>query len=76
MKAKPTKIKMLTQKKYIASGGDFCPLCSSADVESGPVQADGSHAWAKVSCGNCNADWNDVYQLAGFENLQMEIGWL
>lgn len=58
---------MLTDAEYIARKGNVCPNCESCDIEGGSVEIDGSEAWQKVHCHECEFAWIDVYQLTGFD---------
>jgi hypothetical protein len=40
---------------------NLCPLCSSDQIEGGPVEIDGNHAAQECSCNECSATWIDTY---------------
>ena len=48
-----------------------CPACNSMDVTMGPLESDGTVAWAENSCENCSLLWQDVYQLVGVTVLNL-----
>lgn len=48
-----------------------CPACSSVDVVMGPLQSDGTVAWAENECENCGLLWQDVYNLVGVSVLNL-----
>ena len=50
--------------RYVARGGVACPFCGAADIESGPLEADGPEATATVECRKCHRTWTDVFRLA------------
>ena len=51
------------KKKYLDSGGSICPYCESSQIEGGSIEIDGQQAWQKVSCLDCEKDWDDIYNL-------------
>ena len=51
------------RQKYMKSSGAHCPFCESTNITSGPIQADGSVAWAEVECEDCGSVWQDVWTL-------------
>ena len=57
----------LQKPRYVARHGAGCPLCYSKDIEGGSIDADSDTAWQHCSCGNCGAEWNDIYQLKTIE---------
>ena len=61
------------QDKYLKSGGLECPLCGSKNISAGRLRADCDYAWAAASCGDCPAEWKDLYTLTGLEILQETV---
>ncbi|HEY4364485.1 MAG TPA: hypothetical protein VGN17_26200 [Bryobacteraceae bacterium] len=62
---------------YVGSRNQCCPFCKSEELETeesvdacfGPD--DGNHYWrTEMRCQNCNAQWEDVYQLVGIAPLE------
>jgi len=57
---------------YVAIGGSKCPVCGSPEIEgTGGVDMDGSTASNPVVCLSCNAGWDDVYTLSGYNELEV-----
>jgi len=57
-------------EEYIQSGGVRCMHCQCDEFCCGTFQSDINYAWQKITCSNCGATWNDVYQLTGVEFLE------
>lgn len=47
-----------------------CPWCGRGDLEGGPVDITGDKAVQTVGCLDCNAEWQDVYQLKAYALLE------
>lgn len=60
----------LTDEQYVSKGGGGCPSCNSTQIEGGSIEVEGSTASQGVRCLDCNANWNDVYALAGYAELE------
>jgi hypothetical protein len=58
------------KQTYLANGGNVCPYCESADICGGAIDISGREAWQEVSCNECHATWNDVYNLASIEEVE------
>lgn len=59
---------MMTDKEYLKSGGNKCPICGSDNISAdGTFESDGTRAWQRVTCNLCTSDWDDVYELKGFD---------
>lgn len=54
---------------YVQKGGSCCPFCGSDQIEGSSIDVDGGHALQKVGCNDCDAEWNDVYRLSGYEEI-------
>jgi transposase-like protein len=61
----------MTQEEFKKSLGSKCPACRSENVKVGPSEADVS-IWVPSSCGDCGAEWNDIYQLVGYAELRIK----
>jgi len=63
-----TDAETLSNSEYLAKEGNVCPFCRCSEVESnGTVEVDGSIAWQKVTCTECDESWQDNYNLVGFQ---------
>jgi hypothetical protein len=40
-----------------------CPICKSGNISADHVEIDGSLAWQKVYCNECDSEWYDDYRL-------------
>lgn len=59
---------VMTKEEYISIGGSKCPCCSSSNIQTDDgIQVDGGHAWQDIYCDDCDARWQDIWVLAGFE---------
>lgn len=59
--------------KYVEKFGLCCPACESKNLDSGSIQAEAGVAWQNVWCNDCNAKWQDVYSLTGYESLEKSL---
>ena len=57
-----------SQMEYLQSPST-CPCCGSDEITGGCVEIDGSSASQAVSCHSCGANWNDIYKLTGYDDL-------
>lgn len=64
-----TQQEPLSNPAYLAKGGGVCPNCRSDQIEGGSIGVDGPVAVQPVVCNDCDAQWNDVYHLAGYTDL-------
>jgi len=64
----------LLSKQYVAEGGYRCPACGSDNIASGYIEADGATGYADVVCHDCKAEWVDVWELVGYDNLTTKGG--
>jgi len=62
LKEKPMK----TQKEHIANGGQSCPKCNSDQIEGSEVTIDTGKTYQEMTCLECNAQWEDIYDLTSF----------
>jgi len=57
------------REKYLKNGGGTCPACLSTNIECGTgTEMDGTKLYVSVSCNDCDATWDDEYDLAGVAN--------
>jgi hypothetical protein len=58
---------------YIFKYGQICPNCESDHIETlDSVTIDPPHyATQAVMCSSCDATWDDIYNLTGYENLEI-----
>ena len=62
------KTKKQIERRYLKSGGDFCPFCGSSNLVGGDVDfLDGGVIVRDVCCENCDNEWTDLYKLTGIE---------
>lgn len=49
-----------------------CPNCRSRDIESkSDIQSDGDTSTQSVECLDCGSTWVEIYNLSGYENLEV-----
>lgn len=56
---------IMTQEEYLKSPNQ-CPVCRSTHIAGGHVDISGGSAVQTVVCNDCDASWDDVYSLTGF----------
>jgi hypothetical protein len=62
---------MLTSDEYAERSGLCCPSCHGDSLYSGPFYTrDDMRVAIDVKCGDCYAEWSDVYDLIGYEDLE------
>ena len=60
-----------TNEQYIKTSGLQCPSCEAYEVTTTDhVETDGGFGWQEVRCDSCEATWQDVYTLTGYDNLE------
>ena len=64
-----TKRKRLSAAQYVEKAGGICPCCGSDELVGDSVEIGGGEAWQEVSCSGCDAVWNDLYKLTGYDLL-------
>jgi len=52
------------QRRYLANPG-FCPFCQSPQIQGSDFEVAGSECTQEMTCLECEAQWYDVYELAG-----------
>ena len=61
----------LSDAEYVEKGGSICPSCGSTNIcTTSSIEVDGGSAWQNCKCNGCDAEWNDVYSLKGYDNLE------
>ena len=61
----------LTNAEFISHVGLKCPACEKYELESTEsVQVDDGYCWQGMECNDCEATWQDVYNLASYDNLE------
>ena len=58
---------ILTEKQYVAEGGGKCPVCKGTDIVGGSTDYIGDTIIQEIHCQVCQASWNDLYKLDGYE---------
>lgn len=61
-------------QKYVEDGGCSCPFCGHDDIVGEDVTSGSGTASQEMSCPECNARWNDVYDLVGIEVIEAPEG--
>ena len=58
-------------RKYLRTGGNYCPFCGSDQISSDPVAvpSDDSESFALVKCTACKKQWKDLYKLVSIEEV-------
>ena len=65
----------MNSKLYAEKLGLVCPVCGSSHINSeDSIEADSGCAWQYVYCEDCDARWQDVYALTGYDNLVVPHG--
>ncbi len=67
--AKFANADVLPNAEYLAKGGCVCPNCRSLKITTGNCTIDAATAYVSVHCVVCNAEWTDLYRLAGYSDL-------
>ncbi len=63
--------KPMSQKAFLRKRGCLCPNCKDGDVEAGPMEVDGPSCYCPVWCLTCGANWNEIYRLEGYGELDI-----
>lgn len=61
-----------TSEQHVANAAGVCPQCGATNITGGFVEIEGCKAFQKVGCNSCDATWNDIYRLVGYDNLETE----
>ena len=62
--------KAMTPQEYVREHKCICPVCRGTDIDKHfPASIDGDQGLLEVSCNNpdCEASWDDIYELSGYE---------
>ena len=58
-----------TEKPPESSG--VCLVCGGDELDwHWPMTGEGDEVWHRVTCQDCNANWQDVYTFSGIDNLK------
>jgi hypothetical protein len=58
----------LSDKEYLAHGGAICPKCYGRSIDApDAIQQDGSTAFQRITCNDCEYEWDDMWELRGYE---------
>lgn len=60
----------LTPIEYAEKSGLRCPVCEGNEIEGGSIQVDAGIAWQGCQCLDCDATWDDMYELVGYRDLE------
>ena len=64
------KARPISVKEYVENNGSVCPVCQSREIRGQGFSIDGTVASQGVSCLKCGSQWQDIYQLAGYSELE------
>ena len=60
-----------SNENYVRHLGQRCPTCGAYRVVATRlVETDDASAWQEMICFECNATWQDIYKLVGYDNLK------
>jgi hypothetical protein len=59
---------MLSDKEYMATGGNKCPKCLGDDIEGGSWDGSSEGTTQEVTCPDCGYVFCDFYVLKGYMN--------
>lgn len=62
----------LTDAQYVACSGGQCPNCHGDEITGHSIVIEGGSASQEVTCDVCGAGWDDIYVLAGYDNLELD----
>ena len=55
------------EAKYLASGGNRCPVCGSDQLMGEPFEADSDRVSQIITCEKCLSEWRDIHTLTGMD---------
>lgn len=65
----------MSDEYYVQKAGLCCPVCRSSNIGAHAIhQAEARTAWQEVRCNACGSTWNDIYNLTGFDDLEVGNG--
>lgn len=70
---KPALVAKLSPDLYAARGGLRCPVCEEEGITGHSIDITDGYASQNVGCDSCPAEWTDVYQLIGYDNLEFGV---
>ena len=47
----------------------FCPWCEHGAIEATKLEAFENMVYQWVRCDHCDAEWHDIYELTGYEEV-------
>ncbi|KWU23444.1 glyoxalase superfamily protein [Burkholderia cenocepacia] len=57
----------MTTEQYLGHDApNCCPVCGSSDIQGESVSIEGRQAVQECSCSDCDAEWEDRYELASY----------
>jgi C4-type Zn-finger protein len=65
-----TESTFISQRDYVKDGGNHCPVCGGDNISASETNYSGSIMWQEVRCVDCEARWNDLYELRSYEILE------
>lgn len=61
-----------SSRTYVVQGGAYCPVCESDDIRAGDTEYPSTREIVQgMTCGCCGSHWNELYKLAGYEDLEV-----
>jgi transcription elongation factor Elf1 len=57
------EVKKELSDRYLLNNGELCPVCGSKNIVRGKLSYDLSTASCVVNCDNCDAEWEDVFEV-------------
>lgn len=51
----------------------FCPWCEHGAIEATKIEAFENMVYQWVRCDKCEKEWHDIYELVGFEEIEVPI---
>lgn len=59
---------LMSSEEYASQfGGVVCPRCRSTDLAVGEVEFEGTRIWQNIGCEDCGLEYQDQYELVGYE---------
>ena len=64
--------KQMSSRDYVKQNGLKCPNCGSEEISAcGNHDVSTKYSYKGCKCFYCGAQWNDVYKLIGYEDLEV-----
>ena len=54
---------MINKKTHIKKKGLICPFCESSSIQGGFIEIEEGKAIQQMGCVDCEAKWQDIYEL-------------